>query len=171
MNQLPDDVMILISDFIGLQSGPLFAHVSSRYWRLLQGRCIYGLSERIPSCVYSKVFNPCMSLRICIVNVGFLYAHANATFFLSLRRVQGPLDVIQSLGDLGCFCNVFATYLERKWTHGIPQQNNRFDGQGTTFHIFLSTVVDRNPSSCVYTTISLPTHMTTTTYTSLIYRP
>ena len=91
MNQLPDDVMILISDFIGLQSGPLFAHVSSRYWRLLQGRCIYGLSERIPSCVYSKVFNPCMSLRVCKCGI-------------SLRTCQRNIFPVfaQGTGPTGC---------------------------------------------------------------------
>ena len=67
MHQLPDDVVILISDFIGPQSGLCFSHVSAGLWSLLRGRHLYGLSERIPPLVYSKVYSlPCIPLYPCI---------------------------------------------------------------------------------------------------------
>ena len=74
MHQLPDDVVILISDFIGPQSGLCFSHVSAGLWSLLRGRHLYGLSERIPPLVYSKVYSlPLYLLTSIPCSVPYVY--------------------------------------------------------------------------------------------------
>jgi hypothetical protein len=78
MNQLPDDVVILISDFFGPQSGLCLSHVSARTWRLLEQRHLYGLSERIPRLVYSKVPPLC----------SFASSESQLLMFRSVFRVQ-----------------------------------------------------------------------------------
>jgi hypothetical protein len=95
MNQLPDDVVILISDFIGPQSGLCLSHVSAGTWRLLERRHLYGLSERIPPLAYSKVPPLC--------------SFASSEFQFLMFRVQFHMSMlyvcsVSSVGHNGMHC-------------------------------------------------------------------